>query len=149
MPLYSYRCVLCGTPQELLCAVESKPGLVECCCGGDASPRVTRLARTPGRWGGVDTAHYNRGLGYHVDSYRDVDRIAEKRGLVPLSDMDAHFVDDAHDAYVAEAKQGEADTQEYQGLIASGVTAGEAAARTFSVSKMQDRGILDTAVKGE
>ena len=112
-------------------------------------PIVTMPAKTRGTWGGVDTGYFDRGLGCWVDSNRDADKIARKRGLVRASDFDKNYIEDKADAYAVEQRQLESDSQEYKNNIASGMDASDAAAKTFSVSKLKQRGMLDASIKGE
>ena len=149
MPLYPYHCPKCGAYEEVLCTPQSKPMGLDCACGSDMFPVVTMPARTRGQWGGVDTGYYDRGLGKYVESYAEADKLAKDRGLVRASAFHDKFIEDSVETYGQKQKQLEADTQEYKSHLASGMDAGEAAAKTFSVSKLKQRGMLDAAVKGE
>ncbi len=106
-------------------------------------------ARTRGSWGGVDTGYFDRGLGQWVDSTKEADKIAREKGLVRATEFDKNFIEDSVDTFGTEQKQLEADSQEYQSKLASGMDASDAAASTFSVSKLQQRGMLDTAIRGD
>ena len=149
MPLYPYFCTTCGAREEVLCSVDDKPMGLDCDCGADMVPSVTMPARTRGSWGGVDTGYFDRGLGQWVDSHKEADKIARKKGLVRATDFDKNFIEDSVDTFGTKQKQLEADSQEYQSRIASGMSASDAAATTFSVSKMKQRGMLDAAIRGE
>ena len=149
MPLYPYFCKACGAREEVLCSVEEKPAALDCDCGADMLAKVTMPARTRGSWGGVDTGYFDRGLGQWVDSTREADKIAREKGLVRATEFDKNFIEDSVDTFGTEQKQLEADSQEYQSKLASGMDASDAAASTFSVSKLQQRGMLDTAIRGD
>lgn len=149
MPLYPYHCPKCGAYEEVLCSVESKPMGLDCDCGKDMLPVVTMPARTPGQWGGVDSGYFDRGLGQWVNSYREADKIAKEKGLVRASDFDDKFIEDSVDKFGTEQKALEADRKEYRSYVDSGMDAGEAAAKTFSVSKLKERGMLDASIKGD
>tara|TARA_R110000824_G_scaffold22518_4_gene82359 strand:- start:5020 stop:5469 length:450 start_codon:yes stop_codon:yes gene_type:complete len=149
MPLYPYHCPKCGAYEEVLCSPQEKPAGLDCDCLFEMMPIVTMPAKTRGTWGGVDTGYFDRGLGCWVDSNRDADKIARKRGLVRASDFDKNYIEDKADAYAVEQRQLESDSQEYKNNIASGMDASDAAAKTFSVSKLKQRGMLDASIKGE
>ena len=149
MPLYPFVCPSCGSRVEVLCKVSEKPSSLDCDCGDVARQQVSRVARTRGSWGGVDTGYFDRGLGQWVDSSREADKIAKERGLVRATEFDKDFIEDSLEDFGNEQRQLEKDSQEYQSKVAAGMDKAEAAADVFSVSKLQQRGMLDTSIKGD
>ena len=149
MPLYPFVCPSCSSRVEVLCKVSEKPSSLDCDCGGVARQQVSRVARTRGSWGGVDTGYFDRGLGQWVDSHKEADKLAKQKGLVRASDFDDKFIEDSVDRFGTEQKTLEADRKEYRSYVDSGMDAGEAAAKTFSVSKLKQRGMLDASIKGD
>ncbi len=94
MPIYEYKCERCEQTFEEVRRVEDRerPHLHMCLVPGavrhhePARRKMSRIARTPGRWGGVDTAGYSKAVG-HYDSLADLDRKAAAAGLVSLDDL--------------------------------------------------------------
>lgn len=94
MPIYEFKCERCGRTFDEVRRVEDRdrPHLHMCRAPGErtrtrrARRKMSLIARTPGRWGGADTAGYSKAVG-HYDSFRDLDRKAAERGLVSLDDM--------------------------------------------------------------
>lgn len=149
MPLYPYFCPKCKNYEEILCSVADKPMGLDCKCSGDMLPVVTMPSRTRGQWGGVDTGYFDRGLGQYVSSYAEADKIARKKGLVRATDFNDKFIEDNLDSYGQRQRQLESDRAEFRSRVDSGMDAGEAAAKTFSVSKLKQRGMLDASIKGD
>ena len=91
MPLYDFDCA-CGVFEEL---VKSSQYETECPSCGELSPRMVSMpAKTSALWGdspfGINGT-FNRGLGTHITSRKQEDRICKERGLVREADLQTHW----------------------------------------------------------
>lgn len=111
MALFEYRCPANHVTEELFRGKDVVAATVVCHCGAVATKALPRIARTPGRWG-ESGASWNHGLGCVVNGQKDIDRICNERGLVPLSDLPSDYLQtrmehqravDAHSDRCAEA----------------------------------------------
>jgi hypothetical protein len=71
------------------------------------------------------------------------------KGLVDLRDCDKHFVEDRINKEVAHHDQHKQNVSEYHEHLNSGDSRGDALAKTFSVSKLKDQGLLASDIRGE
>jgi hypothetical protein len=149
MPLYRMTCPSCRKSTDVLAKVADRPDELPCSCGATMVRPIGLPARTRGMWGGVDTAHFNRGLGCHVSSHAEADRIARERGLVRLNNFDKYHVEDTVESSGNKWKQEADDSRVYTEKLSSGMGHEQAIAETFPVSKLQERGMLDPAIKGD
>ena len=97
MPIFDYGCAECGFLQEdvVFLSGEPVPAQMVCpVCTKNAQQLVPLIARTDKSWGETH-AHFDRGLGSMVKNRQDRERIARKKGLVPLEDMPRHYWEDS------------------------------------------------------
>lgn len=92
MGLFEYKCERGHVTEELFRGKDVVADSVQCACGEVATKALPRIARTPGRWG-ESVATWNEGLGCMVNGQKDIDRICDERGLVPLSDLPSDYME--------------------------------------------------------
>ena len=97
---------------------------------------------------GVNGFH-DRGLGATYHNSMERERIMEQKGLVDAGAFDKHALDDGIERHIEADKQHTRDIERYkQNLRDAKGEKGQALAETFSVKEMQNRGDLDSGVKG-
>jgi hypothetical protein len=103
MPLIEFACSQGHVTEELFRGKDVVADTVVCACGGEAKRQLPRIARTPGRWGD-SAAVWNEGLGCMVNGAKDIDRICNERGLVPLADLPRDHMDTTRHAQLERDK---------------------------------------------
>ncbi len=103
MPLYSFKCIQCGSKKELLMKwEESNTSEVMCtACSLVMRKQVSLVAKTAGLWnagwqeGLSNHGKYDAGLGCKVYSEKHRDEILSAKGLTRVSDLGGkNFIDD-------------------------------------------------------
>jgi putative FmdB family regulatory protein len=156
MPIYSFRCVVCGKNADRLMSWEKlQRSEVVCSCGVEMRRTITAPAKTASGWGdqGVVTGVYNKGLGCYVTSDRQAEQIAKSRGLVRFQDVFEgnsydRVINENIDSQCLDHLQHAKDVSVVRDRMAGGADFGEALAETFSVDRMKADGLLSSDVNG-
>lgn len=149
MPLFDYKCDNNHTEEHLFFIGEEQPRWVKCAtCGENSRVQMPLVARTANRWGDTN-GYYSPNLGTFIENSQHREQVMKAKGLVDLRDCDKHFVEDRIDKEVAHHDQHKQNVSEYHEHLNSGDSRGDALAKTFSVSKLKDQGLLASDIRGE
>lgn len=122
MPLYDYRCRVCGTTTELFYDMSRVPQVVTCLsCGNSANKTFSFSFLRP------MPAHYNPSLGQHISNTRDLnsalsrasdetsERLGHESRFIPIDMRDrrslgvtSEGLDKTHDALMAAGRTDDA-----------------------------------------
>lgn len=148
MPIYPYACEDKHTT-DLFCKYIDKPDHIDCGCGKEARPQVTAPARTAGRWGDSGGG-YDHSLGRHFNNSMEKERYCKANGLIALSDL-GNTVDTIETEIHQQTVQHETHEKDMNTFLEHMKTSesqGEAWAKTFTVSNLKEKGLLDDSVNG-
>lgn len=155
MPLFDYLCREGHLEEHLFMGGEDAPEFVPCrsCIkhgpkGNWAKKQVPLISRTAHRWGDTN-GHYSHNLGAYVNNSQERDRILKEKKLVDLRDLDQHYFEDRLEQECQEHIEHKKTMDEYKENLATCATKEDAIAKTFSVSKLQEKGLLDSGIRGE
>lgn len=149
MPFFDYKCDNDHVEEQLFLAGDETPRWVKCAtCGENARRQLPLISRTANRWGETN-GYYSPNLGAHVRNSQHRDQIMKEKGLVDLRDCDQHFVEDRIEKEMRQHDQHKKNVQEYHDHMSGGDSRGDALAKTFSVSKLKEQGLIASDIRGE
>ena len=155
MPLFDYVCPAGHSEEHFFFGGEPAPQQVPCnvCVyeGPDvhwAKRQLPLISRTANRWGETN-GYYSPNLGAYVRNSQDRERIMKEKGLVDARDVGEHYVEDRLEKECQEHIEHKKTVDEYKKNLAASGDKGKAMAQTFSVSKLKEKGLLDSAIRGE
>lgn len=149
MPLWDYKCDNGHVEEHLVWVGEECPRWLKCAtCGENTRIQLPLVARTANRWGDTNGG-YNKHLGQHVSNSMHREKILREKGLVDLRDMPNNYFEDRLEQETKEHLQNHHDVAEFKSHLAEGCDEGEALAKTFSTTKLKERGLLAEDIRGE
>ena len=149
MPLWDYKCDNGHVEEHIFLAGEESPRWLKCqTCGENTRIQLPLVSRTANRWGDTNGG-YNKHLQTHVSNSMHREKILREKGLVDLRDMPEHYFEDRLEQEKEEHKTHGNDLREYKAHLESGCDQGEALAKTFSATKLKERGLLADDIRGE
>ena len=149
MPLWDYKCDNGHVEEHIFLAGENNPRWMKCeTCGENTRVQLPLVSRTANRWGDTNGG-YNKHLGQHVSNSMHREKILREKGLVDLRDMPNNYFEDRLEKETEAHLQNHHDVSEFKSHLAKGCDEGEALAKTFSTTKLKERGLLAEDIRGE
>jgi len=147
MPIYEHVCPNNHLTEDLY---KIKPETIECPrCHSTAKIKVSAHARTPGRFGD-STGGYDHSLGRHFNNSMEKERYCKANGLIALSDLGntVDTIETEIQKQTVEHETHEKDMNTFLDHLKTSESQGEAWAKTFTVSNLKEKGLLDDSVNG-
>jgi len=158
MPLYCFHCYGCDADWEFLQSFEESKEEHLCGhCSEKLQKQTSIFAFTPSRWGDMTgrygvNGYYSEALGRHVASPAVEDKLCEAKGLVRVSNYNESVITNVIDKSEDDHKEHLKDMETYNANIKKygddKEGKGRAIAETYSVERLQEKGLLDKSIKG-